>query len=239
MMRALLRSLPLVLVVAATAAAQATPSFTQLHDRFVAAVGGRAALDAHTSLTMKGTITLESLSGTVEILRGRPALFRQRTVLNGLGEIQQGYDGTRGWTIQPSGPALLEGDLEAGVRRQADWFGDITAPVEATSAVVEPATFEGERAWKATYVSAEGPELSVFFSVASGLKLGYSTTTPVGESMSILGEYKAFGGVLFPTRLTNRVPQGQVFITITDIVLDTLAPSDFALPPAVRALIKP
>jgi hypothetical protein len=238
MTRRFLMSLACLTLAATTARAQTTPSFERLHERFVAAVGGRAALEAHGTLKMTGTITLEGLSGTIEILRGRPAKFRQRTTLAGLGEIQQGFDGTRGWTIQPSGPALLDGDYEAGVRRQAEWFGDITAPAEASSAVVEAATFEGERAWKATYVSAEGPEISVYFSVASGLKLGYSATTPVGESTSILGEYKEFAGVKLPTRLTNKVTEGQVFILITAVEFDTLAPADFALPPSVRALIK-
>jgi hypothetical protein len=221
-----------------TLPAQSTPTFTQLHDRFVAAVGGRAALERHTSVRMTGTLTLEGFQGTVEILRARPDKFRQRTVLEGVGEIQQGFDGVQGWTIQPSGPALLNGDLGAGVKRQADWFGDITAPPEAASAIIESATFEGERAWKATYVSAEGPELSVFYSVATGLRLGYSSTTPQGESMSIQAEYKEFGGVRLPTRLTNKVAQGQVFITITDVEFDTLTPTVFALPESVRQLLK-
>ncbi len=235
----MIRSLPVLFAFVAVLplGAQSTPTFTELHDRFVAAVGGRAALERHTSVKMTGTLTLEGLQGTVEILRARPNKFRQRTVLDGVGEVQQGYDGTRGWTIQPSGPALLDGDLEAGVRRQADWFGDITAPPEAATAIVEAAVFEGERAWKATYVSAEGPELSVYFSRSSGLRLGYSATTPQGESMSILGEYKAFDGVLLPTKLTNRLTQGQVFITITAVEFDTLMPAMFILPDAVKELI--
>ncbi len=224
-------------LTAAALAAQAPPSFSALHDRFVAAVGGREGLAAHASLHMRGTLTLEGMSGTIDIWRDRSGRFRQRTVLDGVGEVQQGYDGRRGWTIQPSGPALLDGDLEAGVRRQADWYGDITAPPEAARAIVNASDFEGEASWRATYVSAEGPEVAMHFSQRSGLKLGYRTTTPMGESTSVLGDYRSFGGVLLPTKLINRIPQGEVFITITTVEWDRVDAEVFALPPAIRALL--
>lgn len=234
---ALLTVLTTLCTTAHAVPAQAPPSFAALHDRFVAAVGGREALAAHASLHMRGTLTLEGMTGSIDIWRDRVGRFRQRTQLEGVGEVQQGFDGRHGWTIQPSGPALLDGDLEAGVRRQADWYGDITAPPEALRAVVEAASFEGEPSWRATYVSAEGPEVAMHFSQATGRKVGYRTTTPAGESTSVLGEYKPFDGVLLPTKLINRIPQGEVFITITTVEWDRVPPETFALPPAIRALI--
>jgi len=235
-----LRLWPLVITLtigAGSVHAQTPPSFAALHQRFVAAVGGREALAAHSSLHMRGTLTLEGMAGTIDIWRDRTGRFRQRTTLEGVGEVQQGFDGRRGWTIQPSGPALLDGDLEAGVRRQADWYGDITAPPEAERAIVDASSFEGEASWRATFVSAEGPEVSMHFSQATGRKLGYRTTTPMGESTSVLGEYKLFDGVMLPTKLINRIPQGEVFITITTVEWDRVDAERFALPPEIRALL--
>jgi hypothetical protein len=217
--------------------AQQTPTFGELHDRFVAAVGGRSALDRHSGLRLAGTITVEGMSGQLEVWRDRTGRFRQRTALDGIGVVEQGYDGRIAWTVQPSGPALLTGDLEASVRRQGDWYGDITPPTAAASAVVERATFEGEATWKATYVSAEGPEMSVHFSVATGLRVGYSSTTPMGESVSVLADYEVFGGVRLPTKITNRIPEGQVFIRYTTVEFAPLAPEAFAAPASVRALL--
>jgi zinc protease len=235
--RAVRRALVLVAIWAGTAAAQEVPGFAELHARFVESVGGRAALAAHASLHLQGTLTVEGLVGTLDVWRDSAGRFRQRVDLGALGITEQGYDGRTGWALQRGTPALLVGDEEAAVRRQGEWFGDITAPPEAAAAVVIAEAFEGTPAWKATYVSAEGPELALYFSRRDGRKLGYTTTTPAGESRSILADYAEFAGVWLPTKVTNRIPQGEVVLRYSTVTWDAVPPERFALPASVRALL--
>src|SRR5574339_831898 len=91
---------------------EALPSARQIVDRHVAAIGGRAAIMAHTSSHATGTISIPSagLSGPLEVFAARPDKSLLKMSLGGLGDLQEGFDGTIGWSISAmTGPTLLQG----------------------------------------------------------------------------------------------------------------------------------
>src|SRR5262245_39771765 len=65
-----------------------TPSPGVLLARHEQALGGREALDKHSSLRMTGTVEIDgALTGTVEILRGKPNKLVHKLTLERVGEL--------------------------------------------------------------------------------------------------------------------------------------------------------
>ena len=50
------------------------------------------------------------LSGKLEAFHAKPDKFVQRMSLPGIGDMEEGFDGTVGWSLSPlTGPTLLDG----------------------------------------------------------------------------------------------------------------------------------
>ena len=76
----------------------------------------RAALGADdpsvTSMRATGTLAMpaQGISGTVEIIAARPNKTLLKATIPGIGSLESGFDGERGWSVDPiMGPALLTG----------------------------------------------------------------------------------------------------------------------------------
>lgn len=95
------------------------PSVDEIVERYIEALGGHVALEKLTSRVAKGTIELQSmgLSGTTEIYEEAPN--KSSTIINveGLGTIQQTFDGTVSWMQHP-----LEGYLTFPRHKSASDF---------------------------------------------------------------------------------------------------------------------
>ena len=88
------------------------PPAREVIDRHLEAIGGREAVLAHSSSHAIGTIEVPAagLKGTLEVFAAKPDKSLMRATLTGVGEIQEGYNGTVGWSISAmTGPTLLQG----------------------------------------------------------------------------------------------------------------------------------
>jgi hypothetical protein len=118
-----------VLICAFCAGAQdsahaAMPSADRVIDHYIAAVGGRAAIEKLTSRASIGSIEVPvmQLSGTVMIHEKAPDKSLQVVIING-NAFRQGFDGESAWTDDPAdGMRMLSGIELAEARRDADFF---------------------------------------------------------------------------------------------------------------------
>jgi len=225
----------------AECSAQRVPTAQEVIARHEAASGGADALNKHTTIKLAGTVQIAEgdLRGTIEILRGRGNRFVEKMVFNSIGAVSKGYDSTVAWVMDPQGPALLTGADADALEVEANWYHAFLAPPGLRLARVDSAEFGAEPAWQLTYAAELGLEASVFFSRASGLRLGETRAMPVGETSTMESAYKDFGGVKLPTIVTNRTRAGSMVITIDSVEFDRVPASALAPPPQVRALIKP
>jgi hypothetical protein len=120
--RALLCAAGCCLAVTATASTDPLVAARAVVERYVAASGGRAALEADTLLHTRGRITDAALGGTFEEWRrGTDHALRNERL--GMLRRRIGFDGTRGWTTDYTSRKVgpLEGkDLDA--LRADVWF---------------------------------------------------------------------------------------------------------------------
>lgn len=235
--------------VAATAAlplaAQATPTAQQVHEKYVAAIGGRAAWDRKVSMQQKQSIALGAMgTASGEMLTARAGRAVQK-IVTPFGEIQQGFDGTIAWMINPmQGPQIMEGKAADALKQAADWRMLTFAPGSYTSAtVVGAADFEGRKAWQVRTVPVVGPELMDYFDQETGLRLG--TTSKIPSEMGELDvrvvyrDYTAFGDVKLPKTIVQQNPvAGEITVTVESVEFDKVPDSAFVLPDAIKALRK-
>ena len=106
-----------------------TPNVDQILERYINALGGKAAIQKVSSRAAKGVLKVSgaSLSGTVEIYEKAPNKQLVIMRMAGLGAMRKGFNGTVGWIEEPSsdGPRELSGSELAAIRRDADFYRNI------------------------------------------------------------------------------------------------------------------
>ena len=229
---------------ATTAAAPVLPSADEILKRYRTAIGGDDAIRKHTARSVKGTfeIPAQGMKGDLVIQAAAPDLIRVQVTLPGLGELQRGYDGKLGWSIDPAiGPRLLEGGELAEFRHSADFYDDLHEPKKFKSiTVVGKTTFEGQECVELKLVKDSGFEYTEFYSLATGLIVGgkLNATSQMGSVpvTSVVSEYKPFGGVLVPTITRQRMMGLEQLTTVLSVNFDPIDPKAFELPPAIAVL---
>ena len=230
--------------------AEALPPAQSVIDRHIEAIGGRAALKSHNSITVKGSMSIPAngMTGTIEVFAARPNKLLTKSTLAGVGEVSEGFDGKVAWSINPmTGPMLAAGEELAQKARDADFEGalGIANKYDAIK-TLEKTTFEGRPVYKVALTRKGGGGDDIeFYDVETGLKAGATVErkNPMGtiSVTSALSEYKRFGDLLHPTVLTqsqSMAPGVQIITTFTTIEYDKVDSAVFELPAPIKALVK-
>jgi hypothetical protein len=232
------------------AAARQTPSVTAdaraIVARHVAALGGGAAFAGLTSMRASGALAMpaQGITGTVEILAARPNKTLLKAQIAGIGTLESGFDGERGWTIDPiTGPMLLTGKQLDQARFDAVFdgpFHDLSRYTSLTSAGIE--MFDGRKAHRVDTVNVAGDASKEYFDAATGLHAGSVATreTAMGpiEVTSYVRDYRETGKVLQAHQLVQKMMGVEQVITLDRFEFNTVPPDAFVMPPAVKALIR-
>ena len=226
------------------AARTGLPAPREIINRFIKAFGGRDALVKHTSMHSTGNFEIASMGmrGQMESFSAKPNRALIKVSFPGIGEMRQGFDGEVGWAIDPaSGPTVLEGKQLAERRQDSDFQNMLHDPAKFSAMeTVERVPFEGKDAYKVKLTRTSGEVYHEFFDVESGLLVGsiVARETAMGriEATSVMSDYKRFGDILLPTRITQKGAVGEIVITINSVEFDQVDPSIFELPAEIKAL---
>ncbi|HEY7501884.1 MAG TPA: hypothetical protein VH740_25410 [Vicinamibacterales bacterium] len=227
-------------------AKQALPSARSIIDKHIKAIGGREAILAQTSMHSVGTVSLPGpdISGTLETFQGKPNKFLQRMTMPGIGPLEEGFDGTVGWSISPmTGPILLDGKQLEQRKFDVDFYEELKAP-ERYSAIttMEKTTFDGRAAYKIKLVKKDGDEDIEFYDADTGLKAGVTTSreTPMGtmQGTTVWTDFKQFGPLMHPATTKVTMMNVEMIMTIQSVEYGKVDPSVFTVPAQIKALIK-
>lgn len=234
---------------APNAGATATlPDGRALLRAFVAASGGVKGLEGIENAIVRSTyaVPAQSMEGTITIAFAKPDKIRSTGEMGGLGKIEQGFDGTTGWAIDPmSGPRILEG-LQLDQLRNSETNIFNLQSLDAQYEEVETlgrAPFAGKEAWEVRLV-ADGRPSTAYFDAETGLMIGMKTTvaSQVGVIPAVitLSDYKTFGKLKLASRSMQSVLGGMIEATSTIDAIDFNVPADelpsFTPPPEILAL---
>jgi hypothetical protein len=226
-------------------ATRVLPSARTIVDRHIKAIGGRAAILAHTSMHTAGTMSMggSGISGPIEVYGLAPNRLLMKASISGIGEIAEGFDGTHGWSINPmTGPVLKTGKELEQTKLDADFYGELRDPKKYTLTTVGKETFDGRECYKVSVKRADGSEDFDFYDVATGLRAGSINTreTQMG-TMTVTnteGGYKKFGKLPQATVITQKTMGVEQKITFDTVEFDSVSPLVFEPPSAIKALIK-
>ena len=239
----------LTMFVAGPSLAQAPASLPPAKDliaKFVAATNATTVMAKHQSVRSKGRFELAAagMSGDLEISQARPNKTMLRITIPSVGQIEQGFDGTTGWSINPmQGPRLMTGrELEA--MREESSFGASSrqGPNVASAETVEKTEMNGEPCYKVKVVWKSGRETFDCYSVGTGLLIASmgKQESPMGtvDVTNLINDYKDFGGQKIATRLTQQVMGNEQVLIINTVDYDAADPAAFEMPAAIKALVE-
>ncbi|MDZ7631214.1 MAG: hypothetical protein U5K74_07670 [Gemmatimonadaceae bacterium] len=236
---ALRRSVLAAALVVPTALLAQKPTAQALFDKHATAVGGVEAFRAATARTEVGSadITFAGVSAGYErkVSSGKMLMTID---IAGFGQIMQGFDGTVAWAMDPqSGARKMDAATAADAASSTSTTAGLWEAGSYTSAeVLDAADFEGAKCWPVKIVGKSGRTRTVFYDQATGLKVGEVIQQDGGEQKVIYADYKPFGALKVPTKVTQGTPNGDVILNITALRFDPIDATAFALPDAVKAL---
>ncbi|MGH9764039.1 MAG: hypothetical protein ACREDR_30805, partial [Blastocatellia bacterium] len=176
-------------------AAAELPRSDQILSKYVAAVGGKDAIEKIKTLVARGSITLPAIQreGDVEIYRVAPNKYLFSANITGFGVAEQCYDGKSGWSRSPrTGLRNLAG-LELGqTKREADLFAPLHLKDMYISMIVKGVEkVEDHDTYAIVGVTPEGNREKLYFDEATGLlvKIDQFVVSPLGtEPMQVYYE---------------------------------------------------
>lgn len=231
-------------VHAGAARAQQLPPASQLVEKYITAIGGRAvaARFAARHVTAEMAMPSMGMTMTMETWTSRPNRMFTKVDMSGM-TMTSGYDGTTAWANSPmTGPKILDGPELKTALDNANFDNNVDFPkVFPTMETVGERTVDGHACWNVRMVSTSGTEVHNCFDKDSGLLVGSISrqATSMGEITAdiVMAEYKDFDGLKMPTRMTMTMgPQQVITTTIKSVSHAPVADSVFALPAEVKAL---
>jgi hypothetical protein len=232
----------------ATSARAQTPTAAQVIDKYITAIGGREAISALKSMHQMGTMEMPAmgLSMEMDVSAAAPNKRAMKMSIPGMGEMVQGFDGTTAWASDPmQGPRVLKDKELATMMESADFTSEMLKDASKFKSieVVGQEAFEGTPAWKLKFTRPSGNITTEFYAIDTGLLIGQIATqsTPQGEieARTVLGAYQQFGPIKQPTKINMSAGPQQMSMTTKSITFNDVADSAFALPEAIKALVKP
>lgn len=242
------RSLALAALTLAASAggaqAQQLPPAQQIVDRYMEAIGGRAAVARHKQRRVVAEMNMPAMGLTmnIETFTASPNKVLTKIEAPGMGNMSSGYDGTVAWSNNPmQGPRVLDGpELQEQVR-QADFDASLDYAKSYRMETVGEKTVAGRPCWnvKMTH-TASSQEVHNCFDKESGLLVQTSmkTQSAMGEMQidAAMSEYKEFDGIKIPTRVVTSMGGQEMTTVIKSVTHEPVDPSMFAPPAEIRAL---
>jgi hypothetical protein len=227
-------------------AAEPLPKAETILDRYVEVTGGKAAYQKRRNEVASGVLELkaQNIKGSVTRYSAEPALEYLVLDIEGVGKVESGMNGEVAWEKSSMmGPRIKSGEEKAQAMRE----GAFNAPIKwremyqkAETTGVE--SIDGQPCYVVVVSPAQGKPLTMYFQKKSGLVMKTTTiaVSQMGEIPfeSVAEDYKSFGGVTMPTKITQKAGGQEFSITIQSVKVNEELPADRFAPPAeVKALL--
>ena len=184
-------------------AAEPLPTVDQVLDKYVQAMGGRAAIEKVKSRVMKGSQINAMATIPIETYQAAPDKVVSILTTPRQGVMMSGYNGHVGWVKNQRGQRELSGAQLAQMKRGADFYGDLKLKEIYPGLEVVDREKVGE---KVAYVLASQSSPNriekLYFDTQTGLLLRIQTITqtllaPIPEQMDF-EDYRDVDGVMLP-----------------------------------------
>ena len=210
---------------AAPAVTESLPTVDQVLDKYVEALGGKAAIEKATSRVSKGTFELPEMgaSGTLTIYAKMPNKSLVVVDVPGFGVIRQAFDGTVAWEDNPqSGVTEKSGAALATAKRDASFRRELELKTQYKQWEIKGKQKVGDQdVYVMTATPEEGAVETWYFDAGTGLLARVDAERETGQGTALIQasfkDYRDVEGVKTPFRIEQAMP-GMTIITKIDEV---------------------
>lgn len=204
----------------------ALPSVDQILDKYVQALGGKAAIEKLNSRVTKGTLEVadQGLTGSLDACAKAPNKTASVVEITGVGQFRQGFDGTLAWADNPmSGFRELGGQELANTKRSSEFYHSLKLRQLYPKMTLKGTEKVGQRE---SYVveadPGDGSLRRMYLDVETGLLLRNDTeldTALQGRTKIevYLDDYKEVDGVKVPFTIRQVNPNISWVIKATEV----------------------
>ncbi len=199
------------------------PPAPSLINDSIKAMGGHDAFKKIKYLSAVGTMSIPAMGmqAGMEMHTGPDGKFLMKQIMEGMGEMGGGSDGTIGWQSNPmvGGYMLVEGE-ELNQQRKTTGLHMLMINLEKNFKNLETSeetTFDDQPAYRIHASNDEGIEQDYYLPVGGGLPLAVEIDSPEGLIMLKFREWKDFDGAMLFTALD--IEQGGMDI---EMIFDTI-----------------
>jgi len=185
-----------------------SPTLEQILDRYVQALGGRAAIEKVNSRTSKGTFTSIHLKtkGPIELYAKAPNKQLMILLAQGYGNYRRGFNGIVAWEKYPGSDTAS--NLSGFSKRDAEFYLPLKFRETYPNVALKGGVKLGERETYLLEAPAAGNPKRWYFDNQSGLLLRAETTNSSGKVLESVDydDYRMVDGVQEPfnIRLIDR-----------------------------------
>jgi zinc protease len=213
---------------AETKPAESLPTIDQILEKYVRALGNKAAAEKLKTVYMKGSLEVSSagLNGTTEVFNKAPNKQAVFSDLSGYGTFRSAFNGTEGWTEFPNdGIRSASGIQLAEMRRNAILLREYKLKEIYPKMKLLGKEKSGDReAYVLEATPAEGSVEKLYFETQTGLliRVDGETDTPEGRlpSERYLEDYKEVDGIQYPMTMRQSTPSYELIIKISEVKHD-------------------
>ncbi|HWN98572.1 MAG TPA: hypothetical protein VNS63_04815 [Blastocatellia bacterium] len=209
----------------AATSTDALPTVDQVLDKYVQALGGKAAMEKITSTASKGTFELPTFgaSGTAELWEKAPNKTALKLDIPGFGIVQQAFNGMVAWSQDPqSGLREKTGAELAGEKLDAEFNKPLRLRQLYPKITVKGKEKLGDKdAYVLQATTPDGATETWYFEVASGLlaRMDIERESPQGKlAIQVFQEdYKDVDGVKVPFTVRQVTPAFTIIIKLDEV----------------------
>lgn len=194
-------------------------------ENYIQATGGRQARENITSTVTKASLEVpgQSIRGTLEIYAQAPNKLLVIQVVDGYGEVRQGYDGQIGWSQDPiHGVRQLEGAELAWLKREAVFHSDLKwRELYAKVDLLGREKVGDQDAYAIRFTPEVGHPITRYYNTQTFLLVrtdriqeGPQGAFSVQEYPS---DYRDLNGVKIPFQVTAKSSAGEVVMKIIEV----------------------
>lgn len=201
------------------------PTVQEILAKYVQALGGREANEKIKSRMMKGTMEISpmGIKGDFESYTAAPNKSITRSMLAGIGEMVEGFDGQTAWAINPlQGNRDKQGEELEQSKLINNFYRETNLAKLYPKMELKGTEKVGE---KDAYVVVGTPENlpaeTFYFDTQSGLLLRQDSTviSPEGKmpTKTFYEDVRDIDGVKLPFKMRTVMPQFEIIVTTTEI----------------------
>jgi len=202
----------------------ALPTVDAVLEKYIQAIGGKAAQMQLTSRVLKGRVDVPGVSngGRLEVYAKAPNKSLTVMKLDTIGVIRQGFDGRAGWESDQRGVRISTGESLASLARDSDFYSPVKMKQLYARVKLIGKVKEG---FRQAYLIEASPRVGsaemFYFDAETGLLVRHdaSRLTAKGSIRAevYLNDWREVDGIKVPFRLTQVMPSVTFVFTVEEV----------------------